>query len=638
MKKTLKPLRFPVVVSILICLVVSLVIIGVRNMGGMEFLEFAAYDYYVRLKAKHYSLSSPIVLVTISEKDIQMQKRWPMTDSTLAHILKTIAAYQPRVIGLDIYRDIPVPPGEGELAEVFSENHNIVTVQKIGDDTSSGVPAPYILENAELVGFNDLPVDPGNVVRRGLLFLDSEKNVYNSFALLVALLYLRAEEIFPQPGMTNPEHLRIGRTTFVPFEANDGGYIGADARGYQFLLDYHGAHMPFQTFSLHDILSGEIAPEVIHDKVVLIGSMAESVKDFFTTPFSGFLGMDKKIYGVELHAHIVSQLLRASREGTRPIATVREAYEWYWIIFWGLIGGALGLWIRSFFRFSLLTASSLFLLVVITYYAFLSGWWIPSVPPGLSLLISSAMVTAFMSHREKVERASLMNLFSRHVSKDVAEAIWQQRDIIMSNGRTRSQKLIATVLFTDLKGFTSVSEKLDPQVLMDWLNEFMESMTQIVIENGGSISKYIGDSIMGVFGVPFASTTEAEISRDAINAVNSALAMEKELERLNSEWLKRNLPTTEMRIGIFTGALVAGSIGSTERMEYTILGDTVNIASRLESYNKDDGNPDDKKRVCRILIGEETLKYLNNQFNTVKVGDVSLKGKEEKITVYNVAV
>jgi class 3 adenylate cyclase len=142
------------------------------------------------------------------------------------------------------------------------------------------------------------------------------------------------------------------------------------------------------------------------------------------------------------------------------------------------------------------------------------------------------------------------------------------------------------------------------------------------------------DGLKADFGVPLPRATEAEISRDAVNAVNCALAMEREIKRLNTFWQERNLPTVNMRIGIFTGPVVAGSIGSTKRLKYTTIGDTVNIASRLESFSKNLIGFDFTNRACRVLIGESTLQYLGNQFRTEKVGELSLMGKAEKITTY----
>jgi adenylate cyclase len=230
-----------------------------------------------------------------------------------------------------------------------------------------------------------------------------------------------------------------------------------------------------------------------------------------------------------------------------------------------------------------------------------------------------------------------MQLFSRHVSKQVAEGIWRDREQFLDGQRPRPQQLVATVLFTDLVGFTSVSEKLPPEELMDWLNEFMEPMAKQVSAHGGVIEQFTGDAIVAVFGVPIARKDEEEISQDAINAVNCALAMGTVLRDLNGHWLAQNRPTTAMRIGIYTGPMVAGSLGSSDRLEYVVIGDTVNVASRLESFDKElffplrlDGRP------CRILIGEATLRRLRERFLTERVGEVSLKGKEERIHVYRV--
>jgi adenylate cyclase len=636
MKKISHVLRSRLGASILVCLFVCSGVILIRNEGLLEFLELEAYDYFVWIRTMDHAPDPRVVLVTISESDIQERQEWPLSDASLADLLKTVNAYDPRVIGVDIYRDMPVPPGRDELAEVLNNSRSMVTIQKIGDEASPGVPPPYVLNNTDLVGFSDSPIDPDDAVRRSLLFLDDGEYVFTSFSLIMALLYLEKEGVVPQQDEHNPEHLRLGETTFVPFESSDGGYIGADAKGYQILLDYKGAYDSFQAFSLSDLMSGRVLPEDVRDKIVLIGVASESVKDMFSTPLSGFPGTNKEMYGVEVHAHAVSQLIRSAVGGDKPVRSIAELHEWYWIVLWGFIGGAAGLWIRSFFRFSFATASCLLILALVAYYSFLSGWWIPLVPPALTILLSSSLVTALMSHKEKVERTLLMHLFSKHVSDEVAEAIWRQRDIIMDKGRPLSQKLVATVLFSDLKGFTSVSERLEPKDLMDWLNEYMESMTRIVIENGGVVSKYIGDSVMGVFGIPFARTGEEAIQRDAVNAVNCALQMESEIERLNDLWAARDMPTTRMRIGIFTGPLIAGSLGSDQRMEYTVIGDTVNVSSRLESYEGDRFGTGATDRSCRILIGEETLKRLDGRFRTQNIGELYLKGKDKKITVYTV--
>ncbi|MEM7019305.1 MAG: adenylate/guanylate cyclase domain-containing protein, partial [Pseudomonadota bacterium] len=245
-------------------------------------------------------------------------------------------------------------------------------------------------------------------------------------------------------------------------------------------------------------------------------------------------------------------------------------------------------------------------------------------------VLSSQMAQAIDAYFERSQRNALMNIFSRHVSKDFAQVIWESRDQYLTNGRLRPQRLTATVLFTDLKDFTTIAEYLDPQGLMDWINEYMEAMVQVIEAHHGQVNKFIGDSIMVTFGVPIARNSEAEIAQDACNAVECALAMGEELERLWQKWAKRDLPQVRMRVGIFTGPLVAGSLGSIERQEYTVVGDTVNVASRLEGYEKAMAEGIN----CRILIGGATLKYLGSKFQTRQIGNTQLKGKSELVNIH----
>lgn len=626
--------RSPLPFALLVGLLLFLGIMGVRKLGWLELLELSAYDYFLGFRIRGAPPEKDIILIKITEDDIQHQGQWPLTDAQMAMLLEKVDSYHPRVIGLDIYRDIPVSPGKEKLAGIFDRWNNIITVKKIGDDSHPGVREPYMVQDPGMVGFNDIPVDPDGVIRRGLLFLDDGETVYSSFSLLMAAYYLREQGISPEPGEPDPANLKLGKKTFVPLKPNDGGYAAIDTRGYQYLIDFIGG--PFRSYSLSDILSGKMSTAALRDKIVIIGVTSESMKDSFLTPIGRTSHSEGTTYGVEIHAVMASQIIRLAEGNRATVAPVKELYEWFWVFLWILPGIASGMRIRSLIRFFLSVTVMVLLLVLSTYLLFSLGWWLPIVPTAISSLGSTALTTAFMSYREKQERNLLMQLFSRHVSQDVAESIWQQRDSFLSHGRPLSRKLVATVLFSDMKGFTSISEKLDPQTLMDWLNEYMESMARTITLNKGVINKYIGDAIMAVFGVPVARESESEIGRDAVGAVQCALAMGKELERLNSEWAERNLPVVRIRVGIFTGPLVAGSLGSSDRMEYTVIGDTVNIASRLESLDKDDMQRVFDESLCRVLIGESTLRYLSDNFMRKKVGEVSLKGKEEKISVYQV--
>jgi adenylate cyclase len=628
-------LRSPLAASILASVLVFLGILGLRASGTLEALELAAYDWYLRVRPSTAKVDSRIVLLTMTENDIRQQGRWPLPDATLAQILEILTQYQPRVIGLDLYRDVPVPPGYEDFAAILTSNPRIVAVMKFGTSEDTRVPPPPVLQQTEQVGFTDVVVDPGGIVRRGLLFLDDGNTTVASLALRLALPYLRAEGIEPHPDPVNPAYLRLGKMTIRPFEPNDGGYVNADASGYQFLLDFR-TRRAFPTFSLSALLSGEVDPAAIRDKVVLIGAMAVSVKDAFFTPYSRGLDADQQLPGITLHAYSVSQLLRCGLDGHAMITTMSDQQEALWILLWSLLGAVLGYWIHGPWRFVLAGASGPLVLGLVGYEALMRGWWIPVIPPVLAWGFSAALVTAYMSYQERVQRTLLMHLFAQHVSPEVAETIWQQRQDILAGGRVRPQRLTASVFFSDLEGFTSVSEQLTPEALLDWLNTYMEVMAEQVRVHGGVINKYIGDSIMAFFGVPVARRNAAEVSQDARQAVQCALAMERALRQLNQRWHAQGQPTIGMRIGIYTGPLVAGEMGSARRLEYTVLGDTVNTASRLESFDKEVFAPHTTGSPCRILIGEATFHSIGKTFQTHKVGEVHLKGKEATITIYRV--
>jgi adenylate cyclase len=627
-------IRAPLAAAALVGLLVALSILGLRRAEVLESLELAAYDWCIRFRPFDPGPDPRILLVAVTERDIQ-RLGWPLPDGVLAQAIETLARHGPRAIGLDIYRDVPVPPGSAKLDGVLRNDRRVVAVMKFGEGSSDGVPPPAVLRNTDQFGFSDILVDPGGIVRRGLLFLDDGSTTIHSFALRLVLLYLEKEGMTARPDPKDPALLRFGRSTVRPFEPNDGGYVNADARGYQFLLDFRRGRTPFSSLALAAVLSGTVEAPAIRDRIVLLGVTAESIKDNFYTPYSRGLRTEQHVSGITIHAHIVSQLLGITLDRAAPMVTATEWQETIFILLWSLAGGLIGLGVRSPWRLALVVGGGLLSLGLVDFAAFLAGWWLPLVPPAVGWLVSAAVVTAYVSYQETVQRAVLMQLFSRHVSQEVAEAIWRQREQFLDNKRPRSQRLIATALFTDLIGFTTVAEKLRPEALMDWLNEYMDAMARQVSRYGGVIRQYAGDSIEVIFGVPVARTMEAEIDQDAVSAVDCALAMERALRELNRRWQAEGRPTTGMRIGIVTGPVVAGTLGS-ERSEYVVVGDTVNTASRVESFDKESFLPDPTDSPCRILIGETTLHRLGSRFETESVGDVNLRGKEHTVGIHRV--
>ncbi len=629
-------LRSRTVAAIVASVLVFLIVGSLREIGALQPLELGAYDWNIRLQPRPAESSPPIALLTITEQDILNQGRWPISNATLAAVLEQLDEHSPRAIGVDIYLDVEVPPGREKLDEVLLTNPRIITAMKFPQGDRPGVPPPPVLADSQQVGFTDMLTDPGGIVRRGFLFMDDGVSVYFSLALRLALLYLQEEGVGPQADPDHPTFMRLGDTTFIPFESNDGGYAGADAGGYQFLLDYRDQPGIFPKITLTDFLDGNYDPSMFENKVVLIGVTAESVKDEFFTPFSGSSRHPQQIFGVALHGHIVNQLLRAALEGEAPYRVMQEAHELLWILLWSLLGGALGLLVRSAWRFALAMAAGAALVVFIGHQLFIDGWWIPVVPPAIAWIASAGLVTAYISSRERRERTQLMHLFSSHVSPALAGEIWAHREEFADGGHPRPQRLTATVFFSDIVGFTTVSEGLTPPALMDWLDEYMSIMTPLVNDHGGVILRFIGDAIMAVFGIPIPRTSDEQIREDAINTVDCALAMQQVLAEHNRNLKERGLPTIGMRIGILTGPMVAGDLGSADRREYNVHGDTVNTAARIEGFKKENFVPDHLEQPCRILIGDATRELLGEGYALEFMEDARLRGKAREIGIYRV--
>ena len=615
--------------------------IALRLSGSLQHWEWAALDQFFRWRPLE-PMDERIIIVGINETDLKQANQWPIPDATLAKLIEKIKAQKPNAIGLDLYRDLPVNPGYPALKKVFETTPNLVGIEKINDeDPNSAIAPPPLLAERDQAVPNNLVVDADGKLRRGMLFLEKEGQPIDSFGLRLAWFYLEAQKIYSQPTTSDPQVFQWGKTVFRPFTPNDGGYIRADDGGYQFLLNYRGAAGHFRTVSMTEVLQDKIPVDLMSDRIVLIGSTATSLNDFFYTPYSGAqITTDERTPGVEVQANIISHILSAALEGRHAIQTWSEPVEGLWIFLWSCTGAIVCWTLRDAASvkkvLSVWTIVSLLLvgvgLVGGSYLAFLiGGWWIPVVPALLALLGSATAITGYLANVESENRQTVMNLFGRHVTPQIAQAIWHNRQELLKEGRIRGRQMTATVLFSDLRGFSSVAEVIDPETLMSWLNDYMEAMAQVVLTHDGVIDKFMGDAVMAVFGVPIERLTTDQIASDAIAAVSCALAMADGLDILNHQWQQQGRPQTSMRIGIATGKVVTGSLGSSQRLDYTTLGDTVNIAARLESYDKSlDGG------VCRILINEETYQYIKEYFSTKLLGSMILKGREQLTAIYQV--
>jgi adenylate cyclase len=612
------------------------VILTCRTLGWLQFLEWIAYDQFVQLRPPR-PIDERIIIIGIDETDLQTLDRYPIEDATLAKLLTQVKQQQPRVIGLDIFRDFPIAPGAAQLQQILRTTPNLIGIEKRqGRREKSGVNPAATLKQLGQTASNNIVTDADGKLRRGLLYWVDGDDYLESIGLRLALEALAVSGIEPNPDRTDGI-LQLGKATLRPFESNDGSYIGADAGAYQMLLNYRGRSNSFRTVSLTQVMQGQIPPDLLRDRIVLIGVTADSLRDNFYTPYSGnTITTPEKTAGVEIIANVTSQVLDAAQTGRTGIRFWSEPQEWAWIILWAGVGTALGWWIRSS-RWAIGSMIGLVGgLIIGSYAAFLAGWWIPVVPPVLALSIAAIVLTGYVANLERHDRAAVMNLFGRYVTPTIAEAIWRDREQLFNQGRLKGRKMPVTVLFTDLKDFSTIAEHTDPEVLMDWLNEYMAAMTQVVFDHGAVVDKFIGDAIMALFGVPIACDTPAAIQLEAQSAVNCAIGMAVALAQLNAKWQQEGRPILQMRVGICTGTVVTGSLGGQQRMDYTAIGDTVNIAARLESYDKSITGG-----ICRILVSDSTYDLLDKKsthptFSAQSIGAVHLKGRDQVTQIYQI--
>ncbi|MBW4420008.1 MAG: CHASE2 domain-containing protein [Myxacorys californica WJT36-NPBG1] len=375
-------------------------LIGLRVGGVLQTWELSTVDQFFRLRPAE-PIDDRIVIIGMNEEDIQ-QLGWPLSDTQLAAVLQTIQAAKPRAVGVDFYRDIPVGSGNSNLLSTYQSMPNLVGIEQLKDREGSGVAASPKLKRLGQVGFNNIVYDSDRKIRRALLYWTVNGKRYQSFSLKLALRYLSAEGIQPKPGVKQPRYLQLRNAVFPQLTPNDGVYNQADAGGYQVLANFRGAAGQFKMFSLKQLLNGEVPPDQLRDRIVLIGAVATSLKDFSATPYTKLqLGSSGLMAGVEIQANFISQILSAALNNRPLFQTWTEPIEWIWIWIWAAIGTGLSWKLRSPHRTALVILFVGVGLISICYGAFLVGWIIPVVPSFLALTGSALVIISYIAHTEE---------------------------------------------------------------------------------------------------------------------------------------------------------------------------------------------------------------------------------------------
>jgi adenylate cyclase len=619
----------------LVCLVVLLL----RWAGLFEFLELKAYDWLLAWRVEGAAADDRITVVEIAEADKAAYGFCPIPDDELAEVLERLLAHGPRVIGLDLLRDRPVEPGYERLAALLAGDQRIVGGMWAPRPDYHGVPPPPAIVASDSpwrVGFLDVvPDHQDDVIRRGLLQLGGGADALWAMGLQVARYWLYPEGITLELSGEDNQTLRLGEALLRRLPEDPVGYVREDPSGYQLLMTYPLGTTKPQTLSWRDVLAGRVPPELIQDRIVLVGSVVEVDKDYFLTPLQ-----DEKVYGVFLHAQVASQLIKMALGESRGLEPVPHRLDRLWVLLWCAVGAVLALLLHGRGVMLLVAALAAAALLKITAGAlFYWGFWVGLVPAVVGGLLSLVLVGLHLAWLETIERRTLTRLLNVNVSSRIAEHLWAERETFDRQGRPPAKKLRASVLFLDMRDSTRIAEGKDPADLVSWLNDYLACMAECVTRHGGIVDKFTGDGLMAVFGPPL-RRSEPEAAADARAAVDCAIAMAEALGPLNRGFAERGLPHVRIRVGVHRGDVVGGCLGSDERQQYTLIGDTVNTASRLESWKPLPGepgyDPGYEARDCRILVSGEVRECLGPEREVVEVAPLTLRGRTQPLEVFRV--
>jgi CHASE2 domain-containing sensor protein len=390
---------------ILISLIVTSLLIGIRQLGILQPLELQAFDHLLQTRPPEKP-DSRLLVVAVTEADIQSPKNEPrrgsLSDGLLTKLLEKLESFQPRAIGLDIYRDFPVSKNYPDLSKRLLANTNLIAVCKPTTESQDQGIAPPPEVPSDNLGFSDVVIDPDGVLRRQLLAFTpsptSRCSATYALSSQLAFRYLAAQKIFPT--YTSEGYLKLDKTIFKRLKSKTGSYQNIDAWGHQILLNYRYYRSP-QSFvpqvTLTQVLNGQLNASAVKDKVVLIGVTAPSSKDYFLTPYSVSKESNQEMPGVIIQAQMVSQILAAVLDGRKLFWDLPEWGEVLWILFWSLIGAILACRWQLSIRLGILVVA-LVVLYGLCWALFLQGCWIPLVPAALALVCTNvSVVYAFKS-------------------------------------------------------------------------------------------------------------------------------------------------------------------------------------------------------------------------------------------------
>lgn len=640
----------------LIGLASAVVALWLGTLPSAEVVELETYDWRMRYAASRAPANPEIVLVTIDEESMRglepLVGRWPWPRLVHAQLLNYLTRARPRAILYDVLfteqdrtrffvqddewtgadsdtslaeaaRGLPlVVPGDAvpEALEGGAEPPPMGPMPGLGlshelEAEARPVfvpPIPPLVATSRVIAHNFAALDADGPWRRYVPFISHQGQVIPSLAVSAVAVAL---------GIDGTEIRTDAAGTWIGSKRLPLAVTGRDRQQRRALIRFQGRGPVDESgyrrvsfyrlfYSEQQLLDGAEpleAPGRLRDAIVIVGATASATYDAFTTPVAGKMG------GVEVHANVVDSILTGRT--IEPAATLGATAATIAVAV--LVGAAavfLGPWLT--FGVAAVVAAAV---VVATTWQFVGGVWYPLVVPLVAIALTAVGDVAYEYFVEGREKRRVKKIFSQFVSRDIYQQLLDNPAGANLGGHRRQM----SVLFSDIRGFTTISEQGPPEAIVAQLNEYFSRMVPIVFAHKGTVDKFVGDMIMALFGAPLDDPDHAD------HAVQAALAMSAGLAKLNHEWRARGRSPLDIGIGINTGDMVAGNLGSADIMSYTVIGDEVNLGARLESLNKEYGT--------RIIISEATRAALRGQYDVRALGDVVVKGKTVPVRIYAVA-
>jgi adenylate cyclase len=464
-----------------------------------------------------------------------------------------------------------------------------------------------LAEAARSYGFYDAVPDADGTIRSAPLLIQyRDLDWYPSLPLQAMRLY---EDIKDQDGAAyiaedGLERIELGRHTL--WTQGDGSV----------LINFAGPYHSYPHYSMGDVMDGTVPGATFKNKIVFVGATALGIGDMRSTPYQK---QDEGYMGVETHANVLDNLLHSNEPGRGFLHRGRteEMIDLGFIVLFGLgMGWVFGHVKPLYSTLSVVAALAVFGLVVKFAFGHY-GMWLFVVVPAAALVVDYGAITSYRMIFEEREKRKVRKTFERYVSPGVITLIEQDpKKYFKAGGETKE----LTIMFTDIRSFTTIAEGLTADELVALLNEYLGEMTDILFNTWGTLDKYIGDALMGFWGSPFPQEDHP------VRACTCALEMSKRLEELNRKWESEGKKPLEIGIGINTGLVNVGNMGSSKRFAWTVMGDPVNLASRLEGQNKD-------YHTTRI-ISEFTWAKVKDQFVCRSLDRIRVKGKQKPVAIY----